>query len=280
MNEAQRPETQRSNQNAWPPWIVVVLRVSVSLWRVPGAQAPLLKPEAAPASADLLSNYNFHLSADALNIDDPRFSWQTHFGGDFDLVDYVKGRANILIDYEAVLGDQLRLFDPNQGNYTLEASGSARVNGTEVAGVLHHVSRHLSDRPKDFAIAWNVLGVRVLRQASAAGVAMELQGSAGKVIERAFVDYAWTADADVVLRRPIAPRVGVFAHGFGQLIGVDHAIAGRDARQGGRLEGGVRLNGRGGAVELFAGLERRIDADPLDGLSQRWLFAGFRFVSR
>ena len=145
--------------------------------------------------------------------------------------------------------------------------------------MLHHVSRHLSDRPKDFAIAWNVLGVRVLRRVTAAGVTMDLQGSAGKVIERAFVDYTWTGDADVVLRRPVAPHVGVFAHGFGELIGVDQAVAGRDARQGGRLEGGVRLSGRAGAVELFAGLERRIDADPLDGQSQRWVFAGFRFVS-
>jgi hypothetical protein len=243
------------------------------------AQTPLPKPEAAPDSPEFLSSYNFHLSADALSVDDPRFSWQTHFGGDVDLVDYVRGRANILIDYEAVLGSQLRAFDPNQGNYTLEVSGSVRLGGTEVAGMLHHVSRHLSDRPKDFAIAWNVLGGRVLRRVTAGGVTMDVQGSAGKIIERAFVDYSWIADADVVLRRPVAPHVGVFAHGFGELVGVDQTVAGRDARQGGRVEGGVRLNGRAGAVELFAGLERRIDADPIDGRSQRWVFAGFRFVS-
>jgi len=42
----------------------------------------------------------------------------------------------------------------------------------------------------------------------------------------------------------------------------------------------VRVNGRGGAIELFAGVERRLDADPLDRLPQRWAVAGFRLLSR
>jgi len=244
------------------------------------AQPPLPRPEAPAASPDFLTHYNFHLSGDALSIDDPRFSWQTHFGGDIDLVDYVAGRANILMDYEAVLGDQLRLFDPNQGNYTLEASASLRAGATEIAGMLHHVSRHLSDRPKDFAIAWNVVGVRALRRVTAGGATIDLQGSAGRVIARAYVDYAWTGDADVVIRQPVNAHVGVFAHGLGELFGVEPALSGRDTQRGGRLEGGLRLNGRAGAVELFAGIERRVDADPLDRQRQRWIFVGFRFVSR
>ncbi len=244
------------------------------------AQPPLPRPEAPAASPDFLTHYNFHLSADALAIDDPRFSWQTHFGGDLDLVDYVEGRVNLLLDYEAVLGNQLRRFDPNQGNYTLEISASARAGATEIAGMFHHVSRHLGDRSKDFAIAWNVMGVRALRRVTAAGATIDLQGSAGRVVAGAYVDYTWTGDADVVIRRPLTPRVGVFAHGFGELVGVDPALAGRDTQQAGRAEGGVRLDGRAGAVELFAGVERRADADPIDRQPQRWIFAGFRFVSR
>src|ERR1700722_7298839 len=98
--------------------------------------------EPAPASAepDFFTRYDFHLSAAALSIDDPRFKWDTHFGGELDLIDYVVGRASIIADYEAVLGDQLRPFDPNQGNYTLEASSSVRVGDTEIVGVFHHVS--------------------------------------------------------------------------------------------------------------------------------------------
>jgi hypothetical protein len=44
------------------------------------------------------------------------------------------------------------------------------------------------------------------------------------------------------------------------------------------VEAGVRLNGRAGAIELFAGFERRIDADPLDRQTQQWAMAGFRLV--
>ena len=90
---------------------------------------PLPSPSTAPPSADFMTHYDFQLSMAALSGGDQRFSWDAHFGGDVDLVDYVVGRANVLIDYEAVLGSEFRPFDPNQGNYTLEASGSARVAG-------------------------------------------------------------------------------------------------------------------------------------------------------
>ena len=256
------------------------LFLSVSLCLCGAARAAAQPPVPAPSSPDFLTHYSFHLSADALSSDDRRFSWQTHFGGDLDLVDYVAGRANILIDYEAVLGSEFRRFDPNQGNYTLEASGSVRVGGAEIAGVFHHVSRHLGDRPKSFAIAWNVMGVRVLHRLATAGTTVDLQGSAGRVMQRSFVDYAWTGDADVVIRRPINARVGVFAHGVAGLVGVDPATVPRESQKGGRLEAGVRLNGRAGALELFAGFERRIDAYPIDRMPQRWAFGGFRFVSR
>ena len=118
-----------------------------------GAQQPLAEP---PSSGQFLSRFDFHLSAAGLAVDDPRFKVDTHWGGDWDLVDYVYGRLMFLADYEAVLGDQFRLFDPNQGNYTLEVSSSFRAGGAEFAGVLHHVSRHLGDRANRLAIAMNV----------------------------------------------------------------------------------------------------------------------------
>ncbi|MES1254745.1 MAG: hypothetical protein ABUS56_04005, partial [Acidobacteriota bacterium] len=132
--------------------------VVLCLARTGGAQQQ--EPVAAPQGASFFSRYDFHMSAAALAIDDPRFSWDTHFGGELDVFDYVVGRTSVLVDFEAVLGDEFRAFDPNQGNYTLEVSSSARVSGTEVAAMFHHVSRHLSDRPKPFAVAWNVLGAR------------------------------------------------------------------------------------------------------------------------
>ncbi|HEY2907133.1 MAG TPA: hypothetical protein VGJ29_14620 [Vicinamibacterales bacterium] len=248
---------------------------------VPPAHAqttPAIAP--APATPDFMSRYDFHLSAAAVSINDPRFSWETHFGGDIDVFDYVVGRSSILIDYEAVLGDEFRPFDPNQGNYTLEASSSARVGETEIAVAFHHVSRHLSDRPKRFAIAWNILGVRVLRRVTINGFTIDGVATAGKVVQNSFVDYTWAGDLDLMIRRPVSPRLGVFAHGFGNGYLVDQTIAHRDHQLGGNVEVGLRINGRAGAVELFAGAETRIDADPIDRIARRWALAGFRLVSK
>jgi hypothetical protein len=43
---------------------------------------------------------------------------------------------------------------------------------------------------------------------------------------------------------------------------------------------GVRLTGPAGAVELFAGAERMVDAYPIDRLPEEWPFAGLRLISR
>jgi hypothetical protein len=249
---------------------------------VPAASAQLTTPPGfapKPASADFLTRYDFHLSAaKLLNIDDPRFIWDTHFGGDLDVYDYVNGRASILVDYEAVLGDQIRAFDPTQGNYTLEASGSVRAAGAEIAGVFHHVSRHLGDRPKLFPIAWNVLEARVMGRVVVSGTTADITVGGGRLVQSSTVDYTWTGNLDVLIRRPINERVGVFLRGTGEIFQTDPELSTRGQQQGGKAEAGIRINGRGGVLELFAGYERRIDADPIDGQSHNWGLAGFRLL--
>ena len=47
---------------------------------------------AAPDRPEFMSRFDFHMSAAGVNEPDPRFSWDTHWGGDFDFVDYVRGR--------------------------------------------------------------------------------------------------------------------------------------------------------------------------------------------
>ena len=116
-----------------------------------GAQEPGPQPLEAPSnSLGFLTRSDFQLVGAALAIDDNRFSWDTHFGGAADVIDYKFGRLSIVADYEAVVGDELRAFDPNQSIYTLESSASAWIGATEIAAAFHHVSRHLSDRPKPF----------------------------------------------------------------------------------------------------------------------------------
>jgi hypothetical protein len=239
------------------------------------AQQPLADP---PLAADFMSRFDFHLSAAGLEYEDPRFSWDTHWGGDFDLVDYVVGRATFLVDYQALLGNQFRPFDPYQSNYILEAAGSVRIGRTEVYGVLNHVSRHLGDRPKRIAIADNSLGPRVMRRFQSAATTIDVRGDLRKVIARAYVDYDWIGVADVTVRRPLNSHAALYGRGVAETYLIDQAIAGRDRQNGGRIEAGVRLKGSGAAMDLFAGYERVVDADPLDRTARRWAFAGFRLV--
>jgi hypothetical protein len=239
------------------------------------AQQPLLSP---PTSLQFLSRYDFRLSAAALAHDDQRYSWDTHFGGEIDVVDYVVGRTTTILDYQAVLGNELRAFDPFQGNYILEVATSYRIRRTEVAAFFHHVSRHLSDRPKLVPVAWNVLGVRVLRRAAFTNLTVDFVGEVGGTTQRVNADYEWSGRADVTVRRQLSPAFGIFAHAVGRVVDVRSSVASRGTQTGGVAEGGVRIAGGAGAAELFAGFERRFDADPLDFTAQRWFMVGFRVL--
>jgi hypothetical protein len=249
---------------------------------------PIVAP--APAAPEFLTRYDFHLSIASLMpgtptpappVPDERFSWDSRFGGSFDFADLVVARLGVIVDYQAVMGSEYRPFDPNQGNYTMEGFVSARVApDTEVAGIFHHVSRHLSDRPKPFAVAYNEIGGRLMHRRTLGSTTVDLDVEGGRAVQHSYVDYTWLGEAQLLVRHPINERVGVFAHGVGQAFAVDDLVANRGAQAGGLIEGGVRITGRGGALEIFAGYEKRVDADPLDRLSQRWGLAGFRLLSR
>ena len=119
-----------------------------------------------------------------------------------------------------------------------------------------------------------------MRHFDAAGNGIDLRADLFKVIAHSYVDYSWTAELDLTVRRPVAPHVGVFAHGRGDLVGVDTTLAGRETQRGGRIEGGLQFGGTRGMLDLFAGFERIIDADPVIRGYQQWGFVGFRVSSR
>jgi hypothetical protein len=146
--------------------------------------------------------------------------------------------------------------------------------------VLHHVSRHFGDRFKRFPIAWNVAQARVLRRVAVNGTTIDLRGDLGKVSAHSFVDYSWSADADVVVRHALSPHVGAYARGYVETFGINAALSHRSRQTGGRLEAGIRLNGSGGALELFGGSERVVDADAIQAQPLSWAFLGFRLLSR
>jgi hypothetical protein len=229
-----------------------------------------------PTSPQFLPRFDVMLSAAALGNKDPRFTWDTRWGGNFDLVDYKYGRMTFVTDYQGLLGSQFRPFDPYQSNYTLEAMGSVRVGKTEIFAVLNHVSRHLGDRPKPAAVAENSLGVRLLRRFEEGGNSLDLRVDLRKVVAVAYDDYTVMGDFDTTLRIRLNGRATVFGRIYAEGVTVDSTVANRAGQYGGRAEMGVRLRGEGGVLELFAGTERMLDADPLDRMVATWPLLGFR----
>jgi hypothetical protein len=231
-------------------------------------------------SVSFLPRSAFHMTAEHLSgIEDERFRWDANLGGELDLVDYTSGRLIFAANYQAILGEELKLFDPNQGNYTLQGVLTARVKRVEAGLVLHHLSRHLSDRDKTQPVDWNMLGGRLSQVFLVNGTLVDVQGDLRWTIQHSYVDYTWELDTHVRVDRLLKPGVGVLAAGSFRHLGVDGTV-GRDGPNGFRAEGGVRFEGSGGAVELFVGAERRIDPYPLEFGTATWMTAGFRLLSR
>ena len=92
------------------------------------------------------------------------------------------------------------------------------------------------------------------------------------------VDCAWTGD----LRARIAHRLGrslhLFADGSAAWFGIDETRSARGTQWSGRMEVGIRIGGRAGNVEVFAGYDRRADAYPTESAARRWPLAGVRIV--
>jgi hypothetical protein len=233
----------------------------------------------SPGTVQFVPRYDFHLAAEHLSISDPRFVWDTNFGGDLDFVDYGFGRLTFAANYEAVLGNQFRAFDPNQGNYLLDLSSSVRAHGFEAAALFHHTSRHLSDRPKRIPVDWNMFGATIARQVHRGRLDVHASGDVLGVLLRSNVDYNWEANAGVNVRVPVRAHVSTIAAGGLRLVGVN-GTADRGTQHGGRIEGGLRFEGERGAIELILSGERRIDPYPLDTGTLSWFGAGFRFLSR
>lgn len=256
------------------------------VWRhVPAAVVCLLLASAASAQSapagdgdqhvEYLSRFAFHLGATRLSIDDPRFIWDATYGGEVDLVDYQRGRATFYADYEVVLGDQLRAFDPNQGNYILGARVSGRLPFAEVALVFHHESRHLSDRVKLDPVDWNMLGARVSRTFTWPRVTVDARSDIRGVVQHSFVDYRWEVDSAAAWRYALAPRLSLMSEIDVRYLAVDGS-RNRGGQTGVRAEGGIRLIGRGASVDLFVTGERRVDPYPLESSVLSWVGAGFR----
>ena len=240
--------------------------------------AALLGSAGTGHAQELFPRFAFHLDGQYLTTSDDRFNWAFTFGGDLDVFDWGRGRATFRAHYEAIAGEEFRRFDVNQGNYLLEGVIATRVRGTEIAAVWHHVSRHLSDRPKRFPIDWNQITGRLMTRWTEGAAAMTWQTDVRATVTKAYVDYDWEVESAASIRRPLTARYGATASGSVRLVGMDGS-RGRGTQAGGRAEAGVRLNGGVAAAELFVAIERRIDPHPLEFGTSRWFLAGLRLTS-
>jgi hypothetical protein len=230
-------------------------------------------------TVQFLPRYNFYLGAEHISSADPRFVWDTNFGGELDLVDYVFGRATFVANYQAVLGEEARTFDPNQGSYTLSGLISGRRHGVEAALEFYHQCRHLTDRSKPVPVDWSMVGGRLSRSMTLDSITLDTRVDARKVVRRTIVDYRWEIEAEVRARRPLNHSTSILGEFTARMLGVD-GTQNRGTQHGYRAEGGVLLQGKAGGIELFVAGEQRIDPYPLEFGTGKWVSVGFRFLSR
>ena len=221
----------------------------------------------------------FFLSLAKLESEDPRFAWVHRDRADVDLAAYGRGRVNLLIDTELVMGNERRSFDLNQANVMFEASGSWRAGPIEIAGVAHHVSRHVVDREFDRVPAWHTIGVRGVGLVSGPRASAAFGFEYGHVVQHTFVDYSWTSQLTIRFERTFESDARLFASGSAGLVGVDPSVLHRDSQSGGRVEGGMRLPPRRAALEIYAAWERRVDAYPTSRQPGSWAEFGARIAT-
>jgi hypothetical protein len=232
------------------------------------------------ASKGLLTRSAFSVTIAGMETNDPRFSLTEHGRADLDLIGYRRGRINFFIDTELVMGSERRAFDLNQANIVFETSASYRVGAIDIAGVLHHVSRHVVDREFDRVPAWHTVGARIARALVTPKSAVDFSAEYGRVVQHTFVDYTWTSQLTLRVDRALRARVHIAAAGSAGWVGVDRTVLGRDRRYGARAEGGLRLLGQRAAFDLFTAHERRVDGYPTSRDASSWLELGFRLGTR
>jgi hypothetical protein len=241
-----------------------------------GQPPPLFVP--TTPEPGFLSRLTLLGSVEALSEHETDYYWDADVGLGVDVVDWGRGRVHLYFNYEMVMGAKLQPFDPWQGNYTLDVLGT--VGPTEWGLLFRHVSRHLSDRRKDFGIAWNDLGLQVIHTRRAGAWQWQARGAALGTVARGFVDYAADLGADVLAERPLSRVASLIGSGRTHVRFVTETALERGPQWGWRGEAGIRLGGRVAALEIVAGAERRVDANAFEFAPRDWVFGALRIVSR
>ena len=265
-------------------FLVAVACLALFVTSPAAAQQPLASP---PTSPQFLSRYDFHLSAAALANDDQRFSWDTHFGGDIDVVDYVYGRID---DGHGLRGGARqrapRRSIPIRGTTSSRWRRPTASNAPRSPGFFHHVSRHLSDRPKDDSRrVESSRRPRASARRRSREPTIDMVADFGGTTQQVNVDYRLVgqrrrgrpASGSSPRLARLRPRHRALDERRPAAQGRASATAHADRRRGGRRAFG--LIGEAAVGEFFVGYERRFDAYPLGFEPERWFMVGFRVRS-
>jgi hypothetical protein len=233
----------------------------------------------APAIADveLLPDVSVHLEAARYAPVETDMHWMGWIGAGAGLIGVGATRAYFTADVETIIGNTRRAFDASQANYHLEVGMHRHLGARyEAAVFFHHVSRHVVDRPKEQAVDWNVLGVRLAGQRPGR-VPLAFNFGLGHTTLASLVGYRWEARGRLDAGFPIGEKSEAYLTGRARYVTVERSEAfsrGDFLDRSG--EAGLRWRRGARTLETYAAWERRHDVFVVvPGARSRGLF-GFR----
>jgi len=171
----------------------------VAAWTA--AAVALAAPPAAAEGSAFLPQAFARLRGARYVPSDKAGAWTGWIGAGADLVRTGGATLEFTADVETIIGGELRTFDANQANYHLAVATRIGTGRVSVAPFLHHVSRHLVDRPKVQPVDWNIVGLRGV--ARMRGGRVHLGFGAGHTFQVSLVGYRFefTGSVDATLAK-------------------------------------------------------------------------------
>lgn len=231
----------------------------------------------AVAGADLLPDVSVHLEAARYAPVETDMHWMGWIGAGAGLVGVGATRVYFTADVETIIGNSRRAFDASQANYHLEIGADHRLGERyEAAVFFHHVSRHASDRPKEQAVDWNVLGARLSGERPGR-VPLAFTLGLGHTTLASLVGYRWEATGRVDAALPLGQASEAYLTGRARYVTVEESPAfPRGNFLDRSAEAGLRWRREKRSLQLYAAWERRHDVFlVVPGARSRGLF-GFR----
>jgi hypothetical protein len=232
-----------------------MLRVPCLLLATAALSAP-----AFGADVEVLPAVSVHLEAARYAPSERDLRWTTWIGAGATALRVGSWTFFGNADLETILGDELRTFDATQANYHLALGARVPLGPLVLSPFFHHVSRHHVDRPKQRAVDWNVLGLRLSGQTRPGGVPVRFGASLGRTTQASLPGYEWevTGSLEADLHR--------WSTGAGYVRGGLRLVTVEETPELPRgdfadlaAEGGLRWLFGPRSVEAFVAFERRND---------------------